>query len=76
MKNLNILKGNISQPEILESIKCNLDLLGVNAFTIDFETNVISIMTPKNVAQSDLDCALLKAGVHCVCEKKCNLFEK
>jgi hypothetical protein len=71
MKTINILKGNLNNPDILETLKCSLDKVGIKAFTIDFETNVITLMTSNNLIDNEVNCAFLKAGLHCACNETC-----
>ena len=72
MHNINIFSGNINSPEVLESLKNNLDSLGVRAFSIDFECQAVSIISHLDLSNDEIECVFRKSGLNCDCIKKCN----
>ena len=72
MHNINIFSGNINSPEVLESLKNNLDAVGVRAFSIDFEGQAVSIISHLELSNDEIECVFRKSGLNCNCIKKCN----
>lgn len=72
MQNINIFSGNINNPEILESLKVNLDYVGVRAFTVDFENQAVSIISHLDLSNEEIQCVFRKSGLNCSCIAKCN----
>ena len=75
MRSLHITAGNLNNPTTLESLKCNLDLVGVRAFTIDFENQAVSIVSHLDLSNDQLRCVFKKSGLNCSCITKCNKSE-
>jgi hypothetical protein len=72
MTSMHITEGNLNNPTTLESLKCNLNLVGVRSFTIDFENQAVSIVSHLNLSHDEIQCVFKKAGLNCSCSTKCN----
>jgi hypothetical protein len=75
MQSINIFSGNISNPEVLENLKNNLDFVGVKAFTVDFENQAVSIVSHLDLSNEEIQCVFPKSGLNCSCIAKCNKSE-
>jgi hypothetical protein len=55
-----------------QNLKDELDIVGVKAFVINYETQQIFIVNPDNIENVELACAVRRAGFKCSCFKVCN----
>ena len=63
---------NMPSPIGIQNLNNELINLGVTAFTINYETRQISILSPGSVEEREISCALKRAGFKCSCFKICN----
>lgn len=70
MKTINFLT-KLTNAAKLDVLKEELSQIGVNAFTIDYQNQQISILGPDSIHADSIDCAVRKAGFKCNCFKIC-----
>ncbi len=70
MKTINFLT-ELEHSANLETLKIGLQNIGIKSFTIDYETQRISIMNPDDISVGSIDCAVRKAGFKCSCFTIC-----
>lgn len=67
-----IFKPNQDIINKTENLKTELSDVGVRAFSINFENNTITIISPIDIEDKHISCAVKKAGYPCRCFKICN----
>lgn len=70
MKTINFLT-KLNNPARLDVLKEELNQIGVNAFTIDYQNQQISIVGSESIHADSINCAVRKAGFKCNCFKIC-----
>lgn len=75
MKTINFFV-DLQQSISLQNLKSELNTVGVKAFTIDFMSQQISIVSSESIKDETINCAVKKAGFDCKCFKVCNHDDK
>ncbi|MCU0325526.1 MAG: hypothetical protein MUF45_09785 [Spirosomaceae bacterium] len=70
MKTINFLT-KLNNTARLDVLKEELNQIGVNAFTIDYQNQQISIVGPDSIHTDSIGCAVQKAGFKCKCFRVC-----
>ncbi|MDZ7936335.1 MAG: hypothetical protein U5M51_15500 [Emticicia sp.] len=75
MKTINFLV-DLQQAISLQNLKSELNTVGVKAFTINYVSQQISIVSSDEIKDETINCAVKKAGFDCKCFKVCNHDDK
>jgi hypothetical protein len=57
--------------ETLETIQTNLKEMGIKAFSIDFESQMVCIDKAILLNQKDIECIFKNSGIACSCNSIC-----